>query len=199
MTKPTIHITNLTTSERYKVVGVNKEAQTIDLLSLDSGIQSTEAVADFSGTNFKVEKVAEPEPITEQEEAYTPSKGLASQPYPFDEPTDQRESNSSPALVDEESKIGLTESHSGAPTQQDVAEEATNVAQYATPLPMIYAALPTITNRREALALSESYKEELKPVLERMKAVKAAVECGLKGEAKKIAYIIQWCEKYLGE
>lgn len=192
-TKPTIYITNLTTSERYKVVGVNKEAQTIDLLSLDSGIQSTEAMADFSGTNFKVEKVAEPDPITEQEEAYTPSKGLASQPYPFDEPTDQRESNSSPALVDEQSKIGLTESHSGAPTQQEdaVVEQATNVAQYDTPL--------TVTNRREALALSEAYKAELKPVFERMKAVKAAVECGHKGEAKKIAYIIQWSEKYLND
>ena len=193
MSKPTIYITNLTTLERYKVVGVNKEAQTIDLLSLDSGIQSTEAVADFSGTNFKVEKVAEPEPMTEQEEAYTPSKGLASQPYPFDEPTDQRESNSSPAIVDEQSKIGLTESHSGAPTQQEdaVVEQATNVAQYDTPL--------TVTNRREALALSEAYKAELKPVFDRMKAVKAAVECGHKGEAKKIAYIIQWSEKYLND
>ena len=192
-TKPTIYITNLTTSERYKVVGVNKEVQTIDLLSLDSGIQSTEAMADFSGTNFKVEKVAEPDPITEQEEAYTPSKGLASQPYPFDEPTAQRESNSSPALVDEQSKIGLTESHSGAPTQQEdaVVEQATNVAQYDTPL--------TVTNRREALALSEAYKAELKPVFDRMKAVKAAVECGHKGEAKKIAYIIQWSEKYLND
>ena len=188
--KPTIYITNLTTSERYKVVGVNKEAQTIDLLSLDSGIQSTEAVADFSGTNFKVEKVAEPDPITEQEEAYTPSKGLASQPYPFDEPTDQRESNSSPALVDEQSKIGLTESHSGAPTQQDVAETTTTVA---------FSDIPEVTNRREALALSEAYKEELKPIFDRMKAVKAAVECGHKGEAKKIAYIIQWSEKYLND
>lgn len=192
MSKPTIYITNLTTSERYKVVGVNKEAQTIDLLSLDSGTQSTEAVADFSGTNFKVEKVAEPEPITEQEEAYTPSKGLASQPYPFDEPTDQRESNSSPALVDEQSKIGLTESHSGAPTQQEdaVVEQATNVAQ---------SALPVVTNRKEAMALSEAYKAELKPIYERMKAVKEAVECGLKGEAKQIAYIIQWVEKYLAD
>lgn len=199
MSKPTIYITNLTTLERYKVVGVNKEAQTIDLLSLDSGIQSTEAVADFSGTNFKVEKVAEPEPITEQEEAYTPSKGLASQPYPFDEPTAQRESPSNPALVHEESETGLTASQAGAPTQQDAAEEATNVVQYDTPLAVIYAPLPIVTSRREALALSEAYKEELKPVLERMKAVKAAVECGHKGEAKKIAYIIQWCEKYLAE
>ena len=195
-TKPTIYITNLTTSERYKVVGVNKEAQTIDLLSLDSGIQSTEAMADFSGTNFKVEKVAEPEPvpqvqpITEQEEAYTPSKGLASQPYPFDEPTAQRESNSSPALVDEQSKIGLTESHSGAPTQQEDAETTTTVA---------FSDIPEVTNRREALALSEAYKAELKPVFDRMKAVKAAVECGHKGEAKKIAYIIQWSEKYLND
>ena len=192
MSKPTIYITNLTTSERYKVVGVNKEAQTIDLLSLDSGIQSTEAVADFSGTNFKVEKVAEPDPITEQEEAYTPSKGLASQPYPFDEPTSQRESPSNPALVHEESETGLTESHSGDPTQQEEAgvEQATNVAQ---------PALPVVTNRREAMALSEAYKAELKPVFDRMKAVKAAVECGHKGEAKKIAYIIQWVEKYLAD
>lgn len=189
--KPTIYITNLTTSERYKVVGVNKEAQTIDLLSLDSGIQSTEAVADFSGTNFKVEKVAEPEPITEQEEAYTPSKGLADQPYPFG--TDQRESNSSPALVDEQSKIGLTESHSGAPTQQDdaVVEQATTTVAFSD--------IPEVTNRREAMALSEAYKAELKPVYERMKAVKEAVECGLKGEAKQIAYIIQWVEKYLND
>ncbi|WP_230683991.1 hypothetical protein, partial [Streptococcus pneumoniae] len=80
-----------------------------------------------------VEKVAEPEPITEQEEAYTPSKGLASQPYPFDETTAQRESNSSPALVDEQSKIGLTESHSGAPTQQDdaVVEQATTTVAFS--------------------------------------------------------------------
>jgi hypothetical protein len=158
-------------------------------------------MADFSGTNFKVEKVAEPEPITEQEEVYTPSKGLASQPYPFDEPTDQRESPSNPALVHEESETGLTASQAGAPTQQEdaVVEQATNVAQYETPLPVIYAPPPTVTNRREALALSESYKEELKPVLERMKAVKEAVECGLKGEAKKIAYIIQWTEKYLAD
>lgn len=186
--KPTIYITNLTTSERYKVVGVNKEAQTIDLLSLDSGIQSTEAMADFSGTNFKVEKVAEPDPITEQEEAYTPSKGLASQPYPFDEPTAQRESNSSPALVDEQSKIGLTESHSGAPTQQDAAETTTTVA---------FSDIPEVTNRASALAVSNQFKEELRPIFERMKAVKAAVECGHKGEAKKIAYIIQWMEKFI--
>lgn len=190
MTKPTIYITNLTTSERYKVVGVNKEVQTIDLLSLDSGIQSTEAMADFSGTNFKVEKVAEPDPIAEQEEAYTPSKGLASQPYPFDEPTAQRESNSSPALVDEQSKIGLTESHSGAPTQQDVAETTTTVA---------FGDIPEVTNRASALAVSNQFKEELRPIFERMKAVKAAVECGHKGEAKKIAYIIQWSEKYLND
>ena len=187
-TKPTIYITNLTTSERYKVVGVNKEAQTIDLLSLDSGIQSTEAVADFSGTNFKVEKVAEPEPITEQEEAYTPSKGLASQPYPFDEPTDQRESNSSPALVDEQSKIGLTESHSGAPTDQDVVEQATTVA---------FSDIPEVTNRASALAVSNQFKEELRPIFERVKLIEQAVAKGHKGEAKKISYIIQWVEKYL--
>ena len=192
MNKPTIYITNLTTSERYKVVGVNKEAQTIDLLSLDSGIQSTEAVADFSGTNFKVEKVAEPEPITEQEEAYTPSKGLASQPYPFDEPTDQRESPSNPALVHEESETGLTASQADAPTQQDdaVVEQATNVAQ---------PDLPVVTNRREAMALSEAYKAELRPVYERMRLVESEIGKGLKGEAKKIAYIIQWVEKYLAD
>lgn len=187
--KPTIYIANLTTSERYKVVGVNKEAQTIDLLSLDSGIQSTEAVADFSGTNFKVEKVAEPEPITEQPRFHFgphPIYDKLNEP----EVSDQRESNSSPALVDEQSKIGLTESHSGAPTQQEDAETTTTVA---------FSDIPEVTNRREALALSEAYKEELKPVFERMKAVKAAVECGLKGEAKKIAYIIQWSEKYLND
>lgn len=191
-TKPTIYITNLTTSERYKVVGVNKEAQTIDLLSLDSGIQSTEAMADFSGTNFKVEKVAEPEPITEQPRFHFGPHPIYDKPNE-PEVSDQRESNSSPALVDEQSKIGLTESHSGAPTQQDdaVVEQATNVAQYDTHL--------TVTNRREALALSEAYKAELKPVFDRMKAVKAAVECGHKGEAKKIAYIIQWSEKYLND
>jgi len=189
-TKPTIYITNLTTSERYKVVGVNKEAQTIDLLSLDSGIQSTEAVADFSGTNFKVEKVAEPDPITEQEEAYTPSKGLASQPYPFDEPTSQRESPSNPALVHEESETGLTASQADAPTQQEDAaiEQATNVAQ---------PVLPVVTNRRDAMVLSEAYKAELKPVYERMRLVEAEIGKGLKGEAKKIGYVIQWIEKYL--
>ena len=191
MSKPTIYITNLTTSERYKVVGVNKEAQTIDLLSLDSGIQSTEAVADFSGTNFKVEKVAEPEPITEQPRFHFGPHPIYDKPNE-PEVSDRRESPSNPALVHEQSKIGLTESHSGDPTQQEdaVVEQSTNVAQ---------PALPVVTNRREAMALSEAYKAELKPVFDRMKAVKAAVECGLKGEAKKIAYIIQWSEKYLND
>ena len=189
--KPTIYITNLTTSERYKVVGVDKEAQTIDLLSLDSGIQLTEAVADFSGTNFKVEKVAEPEPITEQEEAYTPSKGLASQPYPFDEPTDQRESPSNPALVHEESETGLTASHSGAPTQQDAAEEATTTVAFSD--------IPEVTNRASALAVSNQFKEELRPIFERAKLIEQAVAKGHKGEAKKISYVIQWMEKYLND
>lgn len=187
--KPTIYITNLTTSERYKVVGVNKEAQTIDLLSLDSGIQSTEAMADFSGTNFKVEKFAEPDPITEQ-----PRFRFGPHPI-YDKPnepevSDQRESNSSPALVDEQSKIGLTESHSGDPTQQDAAETTTTVA---------FSDIPEVTNRASALAVSNQFKEELRSIFERMKAVKAAVECGHKGEAKKIAYIIQWSEKYLND
>jgi len=147
-------------------------------------------VADFSGTNFKVEKVAEPEPITEQEEAYTPSKGLASQPYPFDEPTSQRESPSNPALVHEESETGLTASQADAPTQQEDAaiEQATNVAQ---------PVLPVVTNRRDAMVLSEAYKAELKPVYERMRLVEAEIGKGLKGEAKKIRYVIQWIEKYL--
>ena len=187
--KPTIYITNLTTSERYKVVGVNKEAQTIDLLSLDSGTQSTEAMADFSGTNFKVEKVAEPEPITEQ-------PGFHFGPHPiYDKPnepevSDQWESPSNPALVHEESETGLTASQADAPTQQDdaVVEQDTNVAQ---------PALPVVTNRREAMALSEAYKAELKPVYERMRLVESEIGKGLKGEAKKIRYIVQWVEKYL--
>lgn len=191
MSKPTIYITNLTTSERYKVVGVNKEVQTIDLLSLDSGIQSTEAMADFSGTNFKVEKVAEPEPITEQPRFHFGPHPIYDKP---NEPgvSDQGESPSNPALVHEESETGLTESHSGAPTQQEdaVVEQAANVAQ---------PALPVVTNRREAMVLSEAYKAELKPVYERMRLVEAEIGKGLKGEAKKIGYMIQWIEKYLAD
>ena len=185
--KPTIYITNLTTSERYKVVGVNKEAQTIDLLSLDSGIQSTEAVADFSGTNFKVEKFAEPEPITEQPRFHFGPHPIYDKPNE-PEVSDQRESNSSPALVDEQSKIGLTESHSGAPTDQDVVEQATTVA---------FSDIPEVTNRASALAVSNQFKEELRPIFERVKLIEQAVAKGHKGEAKKISYIIQWVEKYL--
>ena len=185
--KPTIYITNLTTSERYKVVGVNKDAQTIDLLSLDSGIQSTEAMADFSGTNFKVEKVAEPEPITEQPRFHFGPHPIYDKPNE-PEVSDQRESNSSPALVDEQSKIGLTESHSGAPTQQDVAETTTTVA---------FSDIPEVTNRASALAVSNQFKEELRPIFERAKLIEQAVAKGHKGEAKKISYVIQWLERYL--
>ena len=190
MTKPTIYITNLTTSEKYKVVGVNKETQNIDLLSLGSGIQSTEAMADFSGSNFKVEKVTEPEPevMTEQEESYTPPKSLADQPYPFG--TDQRESNSNSAPVDGSSKTELTESHSGAPTQQDVAETTTTVA---------FSDIPEVTNRASALSASNQFKEELRPIFERAKLMEQAVAKGHKGEAKKISYVIQWLEKYLAD
>lgn len=186
-TKPTIYITNLTTLERYKVVGVNKEAQTIDLLSLDSGIQSTEAVADFSGTNFKVEKVAEPEPITEQPRFHFGPHPIYDKPNE-PEVSDQGESNSSPALVDEQSKIGLTEPHSGAPTQQDVAETTTTVA---------FSDIPEVTNRASALAVSNQFKEDLRPIFDRAKLIEQAVAKGHKGEAKKISYVIQWVEKYL--
>ena len=144
-------------------------------------------MADFSGTNFKVEKVAEPEPITEQPRFHFG-------PHPIydklneHEVSDQRESNSSPALVDEQSKIGLTESHSGAPTDQDVVEQATTVA---------FSDIPEVTNRASALAVSNQFKEELRPIFERVKLIEQAVAKGHKGEAKKISYIIQWVEKYL--
>ena len=187
MNKPTIYITHIETGAKYKVVDVNKETKRIILLDMEKNAEFEADVNDFGGSAYIFEKVQEEQPR------------FHFGPHPiYDKPnepevSDQRESNSSPALVDEQSKIGLTESHSGAPTQQEdaVVEQATNVAQYDTPL--------TVTNRREALALSEAYKAELKPVFDRMKAVKAAVECGHKGEAKKIAYIIQWSEKYLND
>ena len=173
MNKPTIYITHIETGAKYKVVDVNKETKRITLLDLEKNAEFEADISDFSGSAYSFEKVQEEQPR------------FHFGPHPiYDKPnepevSDQRESNSSPALVDEQSKIGLTESHSGAPTQQD--------PQF----------LPQVTNRKEALALSEAYKDELKPVLERMKLVKETVECGLKGEAKKIAYIIQWVEKFI--
>lgn len=184
MNKPTIYITHIETGAKYKVVDVNKETKRIILLDMEKNAEFEADVNDFGGSAYSFEKVQEEQPR------------FHFGPHPIydklNEPevSDQRESNSSPALVDEQSKIGLTESHSGAPTQQEDAETTTTVA---------FSDIPEVTNRREALALSEAYKEELKPVFERMKAVKAAVECGHKGEAKKIAYIIQWSEKYLND
>lgn len=184
MNKPTIYITHIETGAKYKVVDVNKETKRIILLDMEKNAEFEADVNDFGGSAYSFEKVQEEQPR------------FHFGPHPIydklNEPevSDQRESNSSPALVDEQSKIGLTESHSGAPTQQDAAETTTTVA---------FSDIPEVTNRASALAVSNQFKEELRPIFERMKAVKAAVECGHKGEAKKIAYIIQWMEKYLND
>ena len=185
MNKPTIYITHIETDAKYKVVDVNKETKRIILLDMEKNAEFEADVNDFGGSAYSFEKVQEEQPR------------FHFGPHPIydklNEPevSDQRESNSSPALVDEQSKIGLTESHSGAPTQQDAAEETTTTVAFSD--------IPEVTNRASALAVSNQFKEELRPIFERMKAVKAAVECGHKGEAKKIAYIIQWMEKYLND
>lgn len=185
MNKPTIYITHIETGAKYKVVDVNKETKRIILLDMEKNAEFEADVNDFGGSAYSFEKVQEEQPR------------FHFGPHPiYDKPnepevSDQRESNSSPALVDEQSKIGLTESHSGAPTQQDAAEETTTTVAFSD--------IPEVTNRASALAVSNQFKEELRPIFERMKAVKAAVECGHKGEAKKIAYIIQWSEKYLND
>lgn len=185
MNKPTIYITHIETGAKYKVVDVNKETKRIILLDMEKNAEFEADVNDFGGSAYSFEKVQEEQPR------------FHFGPHPIydklNEPevSDQRESNSSPALVDEQSKIGLTESHSGAPTQQDAAEETTTTVAFSD--------IPEVTNRASALAVSNQFKEELRPIFERMKAVKAAVECGHKGEAKKIAYIIQWMEKYLND
>lgn len=185
MNKPTIYITHIETGAKYKVVDVNKETKRIILLDMEKNAEFEADVNDFGGSAYSFEKVQEEQPR------------FHFGPHPiYDKPnepevSDQRESNSSPALVDEQSKIGLTESHSGAPTQQDAAEETTTTVAFSD--------IPEVTNRASALAVSNQFKEELRPIFERMKAVKAAVECGHKGEAKKIAYIIQWMEKYLND
>lgn len=185
MNKPTIYITHIETGAKYKVVDVNKETKRIILLDMEKNAEFEADVNDFGGSAYSFEKVQEEQPR------------FHFGPHPIydklNEPevSDQRESNSSPALVDEQSKIGLTESHSGAPTQQDAAEETTTTVAFSD--------IPEVTNRASALAVSNQFKEELRPIFERMKAVKAAVECGHKGEAKKIAYIIQWSEKYLND
>lgn len=184
MNKPTIYITHIETGAKYKVVDVNKETKRITLLDLEKNAEFEADISDFSGSAYSFEKVQEEQPR------------FHFGPHPiYDKPnepevSDQRESPSNPALVHEESKTGLTESHSGAPTQQEDAETTTTVA---------FSDIPEVTNRASALAVSNQFKEELRPIFERMKAVKAAVECGHKGEAKKIAYIIQWSEKYLND
>jgi len=172
--KPTIYITHIETGAKYKVVDVNKETKQITLLDLEKNAEFEADISDFSGSAYSFEKVQEEQPR------------FHFGPHPiYDKPnepevSDQRESPSNPALV-----------HSGAPTQQDAAEEATTTVAFSD--------IPEVTNRASALAVSNQFKEELRPIFERMKAVKAAVECGHKGEAKKIAYIIQWSEKYLAD
>lgn len=174
MNKPTIYITHIETGAKYKVVDVNKETKQITLLDLEKNAEFEADISDFSGSAYSFEKVQEEQPR------------FHFGPHPiYDKPnepevSDQRESPSNPALV-----------HSGAPTQQDAAEEATTTVAFSD--------IPEVTNRASALAVSNQFKEELRPIFERMKAVKAAVECGHKGEAKKIAYIIQWSEKYLAD
>lgn len=173
MNKPTIYITHIETGAKYKVVDVNKETKRITLLDLEKNAEFEADISDFSGSAYSFEKVQEEQPR------------FHFGPHPiYDKPnepevSDQRESPSNPALV-----------HSGDPTQQDAAETTMTVA---------FSDIPEVTNRASALAVSNQFKEELRPIFERMKAVKAAVECGHKGEAKKIAYIIQWSEKYLND
>ena len=188
MNKPTIYITHIETGAKYKVVDVNKETKRITLLDLEKNAEFEADISDFSGSAYSFEKVQEEQPRFHF--GPHPIYDKPNEPNEPNEPevSDQRESNSSPALVDEQSETGLTESHSGAPTQQDAAETTTTVA---------FSDIPEVTNRASALAVSNQFKEELRPIFERMKAVKAAVECGHKGEAKKISYVIQWMDKYL--
>ena len=184
MNKPTIYITHIETGAKYKVADVNKETKRITLFDLEKNAEFEADINDFSGSAYSFEKVQEEQPR------------FHFGPHPiYDKPnepevSDQWESPSNPALVHEESETGLTASQADAPTQQDdaVVEQDTNVAQ---------PALPVVTNRREAMALSEAYKAELKPVYERMRLVESEIGKGLKGEAKKIRYIVQWVEKYL--
>lgn len=188
MNKPTIYITHIETGAKYKVVDVNKETKRITLLDLEKNAEFEADINDFSGSAYSFEKVQEEQPRFH----FGPHPIYDKHNEPNEpEVSDQRESNSSPALVDEQSETGLTASQAGAPTQQDAAEETTTTVAFSN--------IPEVTNRASALAVSNQFKEELRPIFERMKAVKAAVECGHKGEAKKIAYIIQWCEKYLAD
>lgn len=169
MNKPTIYITDLNTSVKYKVVGVDKETSKIELLNTTTQVVSVENISDFSGAMFKVEKVE------------NPTQRFNFGPHPiYDKPQDEGGHPSNPALVHEESKTGLTASQADAPTNQEVV-------------------ILEVTNRKDALDISQAFKSELRPVLERAKLIEKSVAKYHKGEAKKIGYVIQWIEKYLAD